>query len=88
MGARVHNMHMDPRLQDDNELCWRKISKAITAACANNVAKLQHSSGGDRCLFFHIKGFCHNLCSRGYDHKILPAAEKDVFYNWCKESYA
>jgi len=90
--TRISNNAWNKGFQENNEFCKRiknwKVLDAIKAMKKKGKSTPVTSHGKERCVTFHVKGYCFSDCKNSHDHQHLNTEEKTAFFSWCQEAYA
>ena len=92
LGKRINNSDHDQRFQEDNPFCQniqsRKIRKGEEAAKLKGVSLPMAGEGRERCLTWHVKGFCYTNCKHKHDHvKLATAKETEEVYEFARAGF-
>ena len=84
LGTRVENTNIDPRFQEVKLM--GKIRHGRIKTLKTKLEKQQPpifcpvGPHGQRCLSWHLKGYCYSACSQMEDHVQLPNDDKDGMF--------
>jgi hypothetical protein len=92
LGKLYNNPDQDQRFKEDNPFCKiiqdRKIRKGEEAAKEQGVSLPTAPDGKERCLTWHIKGFCYTNCKHKLDHvKLESSKETDDVYKFARAGF-
>jgi hypothetical protein len=92
LGKRYNNPDHDQRFKEDNPFCQtiqdRKIRKGEETAKEKGVALPLAPEGKERCLTWHVKGFCYTNCKHKLDHiKLVNPNETEEVYKFARAGF-
>jgi hypothetical protein len=92
LGKCYNNSDHDQRFKEDNPFCQtiqdRKIRKGEEAAKEKGVALPVALEGKERCLTWHVKGFCYTNCKHKHDHvKLETPKEIEEVYKFARAGF-